>query len=136
MEEHGSLTVLQLSKALKECTWGFAPMELADDNARYNRFSLPTKIVSYLAAGLPIISLGHPESTVVKLASQYQVGICLTESNPDNLCIQLSPGLSESNPHRKYRPEILRCAAAEFDAGRMRKTLYENFQKPRPAQIS
>jgi hypothetical protein len=129
MIEHGSLTTQELLQAIKECTWGFSPMELTDDNARYNRFSLPTKIVSYLAAGLPIISLGHPESTVVKLASQYQMGICLTERNPDNLCARLSPGLSEVNPHRKYRSEILRCATAEFDARRIRKTLHENFLK-------
>ena len=129
MIEHGSLTASELSTALKDCTWGFSPMELTDDNARYNRFSLPTKVVSYLAAGLPVISLGHPESTVVKLASQYQLGICLSESDPDNLCIQLKPALSELDPQRKYRPEILRCATAEFDAGRIRETLHENFRK-------
>jgi hypothetical protein len=129
MIEHGSLTVLDLLRALKECTWGFAPMELTDDNARYNRFSLPTKVISYLAAGLPIISLGHPESTVVKLVSQYQIGICLSESNPDNLCTRLSPGLSDVNPHGKYRSEILRCATAEFDARQIRKTLHNNFLK-------
>jgi hypothetical protein len=129
MIEHGSLNNRELLQAIKECTWGFSPMELTDDNARYNRFSLPTKIVSYLAAGLPVISLGHPESTVVKLASQYQIGICLSESNLDHLCVQLSPGLSEGNPRAKYRSEILRCATAEFDARRIRKTLQENFLK-------
>jgi hypothetical protein len=68
---------------------------ITDDNVRYNRFSLPTKVVSHLAAGLPLISSGYPESTVIKLASQYQVGICLTESNPENLCAQLMSPLSE-----------------------------------------
>ena len=129
MVEHGSLNTRELLLAIKDCTWGFSPMELTDDNARYNRFSLPTKTVSYLAAGLPIISLGHPESTVVKLASQYRLGICLSETNPDNLCARLSPVLSEVNPHTKYRSEILRCATAEFDARQMRKTLHDNFLK-------
>jgi glycosyltransferase involved in cell wall biosynthesis len=127
--EHGSLTARELLQAIKECTWGFSPMELTDDNARYNRFSLPTKIVSYLAAGLPVISLGHPESTIVKLASKYQVGICLTENNPDSLSARLSSGLSAPNPRTAFRPEILRCAREEFDARRIRNTLYENFQK-------
>ncbi|HTR43117.1 MAG TPA: hypothetical protein VMH87_16000 [Pseudomonadales bacterium] len=129
MIEHGSLNIQELGRALKECTWGFSPMELTDDNARYNRFSLPTKVVSYLAAGLPVISLGHPESTIVKLASQYDVGICLAESNVDDLCLRLSSALSEINPRTKFQPGILRCASAEFDARSIRKTLYENFQK-------
>src|ERR1700722_13829418 len=43
MREHGNLAAGELSQALKKCTWGFAPMELTDDNTRYNRFSLPTK---------------------------------------------------------------------------------------------
>lgn len=129
MREHGNLPVRELSQALKECTWGFAPMELTDDNPRYNRFSLPAKFGSYLAAGLPIITLGHPESTVSKTASQYRVGLCLTEGNLEYLCGQLLAAFSEPNSKTKYRPEIQRCAAAEFDARQMRTVLYENFRK-------
>lgn len=127
MKEHGNLDAAGLSRALKECLWGFAPMELTDDNPRYNRFSLPTKFVSYLAAGLPIITLGHPESTVVKMASQYDVGLCATSA--EALDTQLPAALSSPDPKSKYRAEIRRCALAEFDARRMRATLYENFQK-------
>jgi hypothetical protein len=127
MKEHGNLAAPELSRALKECSWGFAPMELSDDNPRYNRFSLPTKFVSYLAAGLPVITLGHPESTTVKMASQYDVGLCATSA--EALSAQLPTVLSEPNPKSKYRAEIQRCALAEFDARRMRAGLYENFQK-------
>jgi hypothetical protein len=127
MKEHGNLAAAELSRALKECTWGFAPMELTDDNPRYNRFSLPTKFVSYLAAGLPIITLGHSESTTVKMASEYDVGLCATSA--ETLGTQLPAALSESNPKLKYRAGIQRCALAEFDARRMRAELYENFQK-------
>jgi glycosyltransferase involved in cell wall biosynthesis len=128
MKEHGSLPALELSRALKKCSWGLSPMRLADDDPRYNRFSLPTKFVSYLAAGLPVIVLGHPESTVVKMAQQYQTGLCVTEGNPEKLGAQLLAALSETNPRSKYRAEIQRCALAEFDARRMRAALYENFQ--------
>jgi glycosyltransferase involved in cell wall biosynthesis len=127
MKEHGNLDAAGLSRALKECIWGFAPMELTDDNPRYNRFSLPTKFVSYLAAGLPIITVGHPESTVVKVASQHNVGLCATSAEAFDA--QLRTALSEANPQSKYRTEILSCALAEFDARRMRAILYENFQK-------
>jgi glycosyltransferase involved in cell wall biosynthesis len=129
MRERGNLPAAQLSQALRECAWGFSPMELADDNPRYNRFSLPTKFVSYLAAGLPIITLGHPESSAVKIASQYAVGLCLTTGDVEELSARLLAVLSEPDPKPKHRAEIRRCASVEFDAGRMRAALYENFQK-------
>ncbi len=129
MKEHGNLPALELSRALKECTWGFSPMELTDENPRYNRFSLPTKFVSYLAAGLPIITLGHPESSVAKMASQYDVGLCVTDGNFERLCAQLLAALPEPNPKTKYCAEIQHCALAEFDARQMRATLYDNFRK-------
>lgn len=129
MNEHGNLSAVELKKTLKEYTWGFSPMDLTDDDPRYNRFSLPTKFVSYLISGLPIITIGHAESTVVKMASKYQVGACLTDSNFDNLCRQLLTALSEPNPKTKHRAEIQRCALAEFDARRLRANLYENFRK-------
>jgi glycosyltransferase involved in cell wall biosynthesis len=129
MKEHGNLPAIELSQALKKCDWGLSPMRLTDDDPRYNRFSLPTKFVSYLAAGLPIIVLGHPESTIVKMAQQYQVGLHLTDGSPEKLSEQLLAALSEPNPKLKYRAEIQRCAQTEFDARRMRATLYDGFQK-------
>jgi hypothetical protein len=103
-------------------------MKLTDDDPRYNRFSLPTKFVSYLTAGLPIMSIGHPESTVMKMASQYAVGLSTTEADPEALGRQLLESLSEPEPKKKYRAEILRCALAEFDVRRMRAQLYDKFQ--------
>jgi hypothetical protein len=129
MKEHGNLPAQELFRALKECTWGFSPMELTDENPRYNRSSLPAKFTSYLATGLPIITLGHPESTVIKMSTQYHVGLCLTGDNLEKLGAQILDALSEPNPKSKYRPEILRCAREEFDARRMRAVLYENFRR-------
>ena len=128
MNEHGSMPAAQLSLAARECSWGFSPMSLTDDDPRYNRFSLPTKFVSYLAAGLPVITLGHPESTVVQMASRYQVGLCLKSDDLESMRAQLLAVLSEPNPKAKYRAEIRRCALDEFDARRMRAVLYENFR--------
>jgi hypothetical protein len=129
MQEHGNLPAPTLLAALKKCAWGFAPMGLTDDNPRYNRFSLPTKFVSYLAAGLPIITLGHPESSVVKMAKAYHVGLRVTSSDPEVLGRELLDALSDPNSWSKYGTEILRCAQTEFDARRMRKTLYDCFRQ-------
>jgi len=129
MNERGNLPRPELSAALRQCTWGFSPMALTDDDPRYNRFSLPTKLVSYLAAGLPVITLGHPESTVVKMATAYPVGFCSTAGDADALAAQLLPALAEPAPGAKYRPGICQCTLAEFNASRLRATLQENLKK-------
>jgi hypothetical protein len=129
MTEHGNLPLPKLSAALRQCAWGFSPMALTDDDPRYNRFSLPTKFVSYLAAGLPILALGHPESSVVKMAAAHGVGFCSTAADVETLAAQLLPALSEPEPGVKFREAIRQCAAGEFDARRFRATLYENLQK-------
>ncbi len=129
MTEHGNLAPPQLSAALRQCTWGFLPMALTDDDARYNRFSLPTKFVSYLASGLPILTLGHPESTAVKMASDYGVGFCSTVADADRLAAQLLRALAEPAPGMKFRAAIRQCAKVEFDASRIREALVENFHK-------
>jgi len=129
MQEHGNFPPAELSRALRSCTWGFAPMGLTDDDPRYNRFSFPTKFISYLAAGLPIIALGHPESSVVKMATSYSMGLCVTIGDVASLSAQLFTALSDSNPGLKYCAGIQHCAAIEFDARRMRAILWECFQK-------
>jgi hypothetical protein len=129
MNERGNWPARELSAELKKCAWGFSPMGLTDDKPRYNRFSLPTKFVSYLAAGLPVITLGHPESSLAKLAKAYHVGPCIISGEPDVLSRELSGALSERNPWSIYGPEILRCARNEFDMQRMRAVFHGCFQK-------
>jgi glycosyltransferase involved in cell wall biosynthesis len=129
MNEQGNLPAEQLTAGLQKCSWGFSPMALTDENPRYNRFSFPTKFISYLAAGLPVITLGHPESSVAKMAAAHEVGVCATTNNSDELGKQLLAALSAPNPKMKYHAGIQRCAALEFDACRMRAILGECFQK-------
>jgi hypothetical protein len=126
MHEHGLVSEEALSNALKSFSWGISPMSLTDEDPRYNRFSLPTKIVSYLAAGLPAIIVGHPESTLVKLARVYEIGCCITSAEPAAIENELFLALPSPNPWSQFRSEIQRCAHAEFDANRMREALYRS----------
>jgi hypothetical protein len=127
MSEHGNLPEPELSRKLQGCDWGFAPMALTDRDPRYNRFSFPTKFITYLAAGLPIITLGDPESSVMKLAAQYRVGLSSHDREPEILAARLQAVFAERSPWERYGPEIIRCASVEFDAERMRRKLYECF---------
>jgi hypothetical protein len=125
MNEHGNLPTARLTEELKKCTWGFSPMALTDDDPRYNRLSFPTKFISYLAAGLPIITLGHPESSVMKMAARYDVGFNTSAADVETLVAQLQRALATTSPRVRYGGEIVRCASAEFDAAKMRRTLQE-----------
>jgi hypothetical protein len=139
MQEHGNLPDAELKTELRKCTWGFAPMALNDDDPRYNRFSFPTKFISYLAAGLPVITMGHPESSVIKLAAQYHVGPCITTANIEFIKQQLIVDFPVKNPAKHYGSAILACVRAEFDADRMRGTLRDCFETcargPKPGFI-
>ncbi|MBA3606927.1 MAG: hypothetical protein H0W43_00195 [Chthoniobacterales bacterium] len=125
MFEHGNLADPELKTAMRGFAWGFAPMELTNDNARYNRFSLPTKIVSYLAAGLGIIAIGHGASTVSRLGNRYSFGPALTELARGTIDAVLQNCLAELDVWSRYGSEILRCARSEFDAGSMRRILWQ-----------
>ncbi len=129
MNERGNLPAAQLTAALRECAWGFSPMALTDEDPRYNRLSFPTKFISYLAAGLPVITLGHPESSVVKMAKAYDVGVCITSADVDTISAQLAPPLTDPQPQKTYIAEIRRCARTEFDAVRMRRILYDGLRQ-------
>lgn len=129
MRERGNLPEPELLAALRECTWGIALMALHDDDPRYNRFSFPTKFISYLAAGLPVITLGHPEASVVKMATAYRVGPCLKTSNEAELVREMVAAWAMADPWAVFGNEIIRCARTEFDATRMRRVLYDCFRQ-------
>ena len=124
MIEHGNVSEERLRMELRQCDWGVSPMELTSENPRYNRFSLPSKTVKYLAAGLPIISLGHRDSTVVQLARRYSFGVTIEDKDSENMDDRLVRALGERDVWARYRDEILRCARGEFDAALMRTRLH------------
>lgn len=131
MREHGHLAEAELLSHLRSCSWGFSPMSFSDQDPRYNRFSLPTKMITYLAAGLPIISLGHPESSLMKMTEDYQVGLRLTEESFSETA-SWAAELSLLTTKSKFMPEIIRCARDHFDAAKMRAGLWGCFNAPRP----
>ena len=125
MVEHGNLADRELVHVLRNFDWGFIPMALDDTDPRYNRFSFPTKFITYLAAGLPPITIGHPESSVMKMAAAYDVGITISTAAP--ALDELAEALFAPNAKAKHLPEILLCAREQFDAAKMRGRLWEAF---------
>ena len=106
MEERGNLAEPELKRQLREFTYGFSPLSLSEGDPRYNRFSFPTKFITYLAAGLPVITLGHPSSSVIKMAAAYQVGPIITTSTSDQIAAILHRELTQPAPWDRHRGEM------------------------------
>jgi glycosyltransferase involved in cell wall biosynthesis len=127
MVEHGNLTQKALDVRLRDCHWGISVMDLTDEHAAYNRYSLPSKTSRYLAAGLPVISIGQHESTIIRFDRKYHIGVAVDDTNVDQLDFALSSELSADDSWKRYKDEILRCATERFDAVAMRAQLYALF---------
>jgi hypothetical protein len=121
--EHGNLPERELLDELRKYDWGLSLMALDERDPIYNHFSFPAKFCTYFAAGLPVITLGHPETSVMKMAVAYNVGITIQSHNPS--LDELARALFAPNSKQAHLPEILRCAREQFDAEKMRHGLWE-----------
>jgi len=65
----------------------------------------------------------------MKMAARYDVGLTASTRDSSTLSEQLRVALNDPSPWNRHGKEIIRCARAEFDAERMRRTLHECFQK-------
>ncbi len=124
MTDHGFLEEERFEETLRECSWGFAPMNLDDADAAYNRYSFPNKFGTYLAAGLPLVVLAHRESSAARMFRDYPAGVCSDTLDLETLSAFLRQALREPNPKGRHRAEILRCARTEFDAAEIRRRLW------------
>lgn len=129
MRERLNLPDAEFRAALRECAWGAVPVSFANEDPRYDRFSFPAKVTSYLAAGLPLIALGHASSSLIELARRFDIGVCSTAVGLEALQAELVAGLSQPEPWARYGDEIRRCVRSEFNAGEMRAALQDSFRR-------
>jgi glycosyltransferase involved in cell wall biosynthesis len=129
--EHGYLAEDELDRRYRSCDWGLAIMELDDSNPRYSRFTFPCKFTRALAAGLPVIAIGHPECTLTQFSRRFQLGPVVTATEPPAIADALLPALSQPADSPALREEILRCLETEFNAELNREKLHELFQAAR-----
>jgi hypothetical protein len=127
MNERGNLAEPLFSQELRKCSWGFAPMSLAEDDPRH-RFSFSTKFISYISAGLPIFTIGHEDTGVVQMARKYDVGVCSSSGDLRELENLIAGALAIELPWQKFGREIIRCASLELNASVLREELHSSFQ--------
>lgn len=129
--EHGHLSFHDLQKPYAACHWGLVLMRMDDKDSRYNRFSFPCKFSQTLAAGLPMLRIGHSESSLMTLPEGYDLGITLTEMNSSRAEDILLERLSDFSQIEHYRKEAHRCASTLFNAEAMREGFREKLNAGR-----
>ena len=121
--EHGSRTEEEVYQEYRKMNWGLVLMHTTDEDPRYNRFSFPCKFTSALATGIPLICMGHHESTLIQLSRRYDLGLLLTDEDQSRIGDILAAGLVDTSRLDHFLKEGARCANEEFSAARNREAL-------------
>lgn len=124
MHEHGLFTDEGLVVALRRCDWGICVIDPEGEDLRYSRFSFPNKVGTYLSAGVPVLGLGHPQSSLAQIMEEHRLGRFTSATSRDELEKFLAESLRLPAPRDFFRAEILQCARTEFNAAEMRARLW------------
>lgn len=131
MLEHGVFSDQGLVEALQRCDWGIVVTDPEAEDVRYSRYSFPNKIGTYLSAGMPILAVGHKESTLAEIMKSSRVGVFTTEYKGSALEKFLAETLRITHPRSHYHDNILQCAGTEFNANEIRCRLWNAWMQPR-----
>ena len=121
MTECGYMERNELIAALQRCQAGLVVMDSNESNSSYNKFSFPTKFITYLAAGIEPVVVGHESSAVAALVKESGVGMHFADAASLGEAI---PSLMRRGPVGNRR-KIAEFARAHFDAAQKRQQFRE-----------
>lgn len=88
----------QRDEALAQCHVGFIPGPLEDPSrSMLSRYSIPSRILDYMATGMPILAAVHPSSATALFLRASRLADCIQDPTPYKLAESL---------HSLYRTEI------------------------------
>lgn len=111
----------EYDQLLKTMHLGYACDDLTAERIPFAQLSLPTKIITYIGAGIPFVYHGPEDSTVGDLLKQYHVGT-IVESNDANALSNAFMQLL--NNYESYRKECLRAREKAFNSQLIQTKFY------------
>lgn len=103
---------------------GYACDDLEPERIAFAQLSLPTKIITYIGAGIPFVYHGPSDSTVGDLLKKYKAGIVVDSNDP----IQLSDSfLYLLNHYDSFQEECKRAVRETFSQSKIQQSFYEHF---------
>jgi hypothetical protein len=111
------------NQVLKTIDIGYACDDLNPARLAFAQLSLPTKIITYIGAGIPFVYHGPEDSTVGDLLKQYEVGI-IVSSNDGKLLYEAFVKLLANYDY--YQQQCLLALQNEFAAGIVQQKFYNH----------
>ena len=102
----------QVQRDMENADLLYMPLPFGDEHAGFARYSLSTKMVTYVGSGLPILYHGPETSAAYQLLHKHRAAIPLTTLVPE----EIATALGELNPERRsaVAARALELARQEF----------------------
>jgi hypothetical protein len=88
-----SSDVSEAEKSMLSFDLLYLPMPFGDEQANFRRFSMSTKMVTYLGSGLPIFYHGPEDAAVCELLKRHNAAVICTSLDPGRIAEQLMGAL-------------------------------------------
>lgn len=76
--------------------------------------AFPSKTMTYLAEGLPLLAMVEPESALAQLVREHGVGAAVEQSNPEELAAAIARIVAAPEEHEQMREQARQLSEAEF----------------------
>ncbi|MGI9115417.1 MAG: glycosyltransferase family 4 protein [Chthoniobacterales bacterium] len=123
----------EIERDLADTDLLYLPLPFDAEHASFVRFSLSTKLVTYLGSGLPILYHGPAESAVDALLAQEQAAFLCHSLQPADLIAVLREFISNRDKADRIVAHALALARERFSLPRIRDKFWSIIREAVPA---
>ena len=120
-----SVPEAQFEEILSSMDLGYAPDPLLPEFREFVITSLPTKLVTYVAATLPSLYHGPQESSVGEMFSRYPAGVIVESQAPEDIVAGFVRLIRDAE---SFRDACCELAKADFDRETLVNRVYDRFR--------
>lgn len=125
-----------VARDLEEADLLFLPLPFDDEHAPFVRYSLSTKVVTYLGSGIPILYHGPREAAVCELLRENNAALSWETLDVPSLTESLREFAGDTETGRVVAENALRLARRDFWLPDIRARFWDTIEKAISAQPS
>lgn len=114
----------EFNEILKSTTFGYACDDLDENRLHFAQLSLPTKIITYIGAGIPFVYHGPKDGTVGDLVSQFETGIIVDSNDKNDL---VNGFLKLQSNYQFYQNNCHLARQTLFSQSQVQKLFFDTF---------
>lgn len=123
---HNQIPESEFNEILKSISIGYACDDLNAERLSFAQLSLPTKIITYIGAGIPFIYHGPKDSTVGDLLTHYDAGIIVSDNDTEELYNAFKQLMTN---YDYYQQNCLLALKEKFSGDMIQKQFYQYLLK-------